>query len=145
MRIRDLILADKDLGDRLRKFLTQVPTHESGQIKQALGAVAECRHVLANKKIQAIQNQVITMERRKSKDNALDKLKLPVLASALDYKLWFKLVTIKNVGTMSLPSKQSVLQILKKSLQVKPVAAAVHRLLLVRSIMRTVTRELGLL
>ena len=51
--------------------------------------------LVADKKDQAIHNQVIATERRKKKDSALDKLKLPNLDSALDYKSWFKVVNIK--------------------------------------------------
>ena len=66
------------------------------------------------------------------------------LALALDFSLWQKAVTIKTEGALDFPSKQCFLQMLKDSVKVKPLSASIQNMLLVKTIVMTITQELGM-
>ena len=68
---------------------------------------------------------------------------IPKLKSALDCRLWYKIVNIKNEGMVSVPAKQFFIQVLKKSIAAKAKYSDAQRMTFAKAIVTTVTRELG--
>ena len=73
----------------------------------------------------------------------MEKLEIPKLESALDYRLWYKTVNIKNENTRSLPATQFFVQVLKKLIAVKAVYSDIKHMTSAKAIVTTVAREMG--
>ena len=89
-----------------------------------------------------MQNRVISTENRKKRNLDLEKLEIPKLESALDYRLWFKTVHIKNENIKTIPAKQFFVQTLKKSIAVKAVYSDIKHMTSAKAIVTTVSREM---
>ena len=115
-RLNNLMSIAKELSERLRKLRPQATTLEARDLINAIKIATYRRKTIANKRDQTIQNRVISTENRKKRNLNLEKLEIPKLESALDYRLWYKTVNIKNKNTRSIPAKQFFVQLLKKSI-----------------------------
>ena len=95
-RLNNLMSTAKELSKRLKKLKPQATTLEARKLTSAIKIATYCRKTIADKKDQTIQNRVISTENRKKRNLDLEKLEIPKLESALDYRLWFKTVHIKK-------------------------------------------------
>ena len=73
----------------------------------------------------------------------MEKLEIPKLESALDYRLWHKTINIKYENTISIPAKQLFVQKLKKSIAVEAVYSDIQHMTSAKAIVTTVAREIG--
>ena len=141
-RLNDLMSIAKELSKKLMKLRPQATTLEARDLTNAIKIATYCRKTIADKRDQTIQNRVISTENRKKRNLDLEKLEIPKLESALDYRLWYKTVNIKYKNTKSIPAKQFFVQMLKKSIAVKAVYSDIKHMTSAKAIVTTVAREI---
>ena len=142
-RLNDLMSTAKELSERLKKLKPQATTLETRNLMNAIKIANYCQKTIADKRDQTIQNRVISTENRKKRTLDVEKLELPKLESALDYRLWHKTINIKYENTISIPAKQLFVQKLKKSIAVEAVYSYIQHITSAKAIVTTLAREIG--
>ena len=111
-----MLTTTKDIPVKFDSLIYTLTDEHATQVRSFLKQFTDVKRNLVLTKESILRNRQLSLELRKKRDQDIDKLELPEIRSALEYKMWRCALEIKNAGVITGAGNQKFMKLIYESI-----------------------------